>query len=86
MAKKRKTRSQKIAADLRQQKLSSPPPTYSTVSLSDIGLRPQPITKPLSHSSISQEYQFVKHDLIKTSTITGAIILVELVLFFVVKL
>ncbi|CAN5156007.1 hypothetical protein BH09PAT1_BH09PAT1_3710 [soil metagenome] len=85
MAKKRKTRSEKIAGDIRQQKLSSSPTPSLSISLNDIGINPQPIKTNPTHS-ISHEYEFVKHDLIKTSTITGAIILVELVLFFVVKL
>ncbi len=84
MAKKRKTRSQKYAADLRQH-VSSSLTTNTAVSLSEVGIQPLKTSHVSSHSNLS-EYHFVRHDLIKTSTITGAIILVELVLFFVVKL
>jgi hypothetical protein len=94
MAKKRKTKSQKLAADFRHQNL--PPSLSSTIiptqeiSLADIGIKPKKIStfspvRPSDHS-IEKEYSYVRHDLKKTSLITSAIILVELVLFFVVKL
>jgi hypothetical protein len=88
MAKKRKTRSQKYSADLRHQVHSQSPTPLSTISLNDIGIKPSEVTrKTISPSSQPhlEEYTYVKHDLRKTSLITGAIILVELVLFFVVK-
>jgi len=90
MAKKRKTRSQKLASEFRHQNL---PPSISPtqqISLEDIGIKPKKSltvspSQPSTHS-IEKEYSYVHHDLKKTSLITSAIILVELVLFFVVKL
>lgn len=91
MAKKRKTRSQKLVSDIRHQRLAN-------LSISVKGASPalepdqtkpklaKPPSPPISAHSDSQEYSFVLHDLKKTSAITGAIILIELVLFFVVKL
>lgn len=87
MAKKRKTRSQKISSDLRQKDLSSKaspehslPLTSAPTTSNDL-----PIPSTNSRHAVSSEYKFVSHDLIKTSSITGAIIIAELVLFFLVK-
>jgi hypothetical protein len=90
MAKKRKTRSQKLASDTRHQNLSQSHPPLQEISLNDIGIKPEQkislaASQPIAHS-IDKEYSYVSHDLRKTTLITSAIILVELVLFFVVKL
>jgi len=92
MAKKRKTKSQKLASDTRHQN-PSPSQSFSPtpeLSLNDIGIIPKKITPTKVAQpqirSIEKEYGYVTHDLRKTSLITGAIILIELVLFFVVKL
>lgn len=90
MAKKRKTRSQKLASDSRHQNLSQSLSPTQEISLVDIGIKtktsPSVSTASPVHHSIEKEYGYVLHDLKKTSLITSAIILVELVLFFVVKL
>lgn len=91
MAKKRKTRQQKLQSDKRHttQRYQTAPivsPTHQTAS-------PPPATTPAAatvsgptrHTISTSEYQFVRHDLLKTSTITGAIIVAELVLFFVLR-
>ncbi len=90
MAKKRKTRLQKLASDNRHQNLSQSRPSAQGISLKDIGVltevgSPYSTRQPIIHS-LDKEYSYVRHDLKKTSLITSAIILVELVLFFVVKL
>lgn len=85
MAKKRKTRSQKIAADLKRQDLSiraSASPSFSLPVTSLI--KPTASVRTITHTTVN-EYQFVRHDLIKTSLITGAVIVVELVLSFLMR-
>jgi len=90
MAKKRKTRSQKLTSDTRHQNTSPSFPSSQSISLQDLGIQTQKISPSLpvqpSTLSMNSEYTYVRHDLQKTTLITGAIILVELVLFFVVKL
>lgn len=86
MAKKRKTREQKLKSDLRHQSLPkrsallSSPTATPTLN--------QPVTKQSTlaptHGALN-EYQFVEHDLKKTSTITGAIVIAELVIFFLMR-
>ncbi|MEK7605283.1 MAG: hypothetical protein AAB478_02030 [Patescibacteria group bacterium] len=85
MAKKRKTRSQKIAAELKRQNL-----TIQAVSSPSLPLTlptfTQPVvpTKSVTHN-LTQDYHFVRHDLIKTMLITTAVIVVELVLSFLMR-
>lgn len=85
MAKKRKTRSQKIAAELKRQNL-----TVQAVSSSSLPLAFPTFTQhvvPIKSvtPTLTQDYHFVRHDLIKTTLITGAVIVVELVLSFLMR-
>jgi|GEM_PF-4196164 len=84
MAKKRKTRQEKISATLRH---NENPVTYSLFSFKKLPLiNSQPPTIPTdAHNYDANSYQSIRHDLIKTSAITGAIILTELALFFVLR-
>lgn len=91
MAKKRKTRQQKIMADRRQMspQLHKPSPSLPVFQEAIEAASPvqNPVSKPeKSHVSLTtKEYDYVRHDLIKTGSVTGAIILAELVLFFVLR-
>ena len=82
MAKSRKTRHQKEVADLRRQES----PVVSSSVLNEY--RPSSPLPPRTstHTTVIQtsEYKFVQKDLVKTLSITGAIIIAELVLFFFV--
>jgi len=87
MAKKRKTRQQKIISDLRHQNLSPRATQSPQISLTQINKFTPAATKQQISSGKTlplNEYAFVRHDLKRTSFITGAIVLAELVLFFVV--
>jgi hypothetical protein len=92
MAKKRKTRQQKLQSDKRHTVMQhqTTPVVLSPRSESryetPVTATATPLTvKPTKHAISTSEYQFVRHDLLKTSTITGAIIVAELVLFFVLR-
>ncbi|HVZ58386.1 MAG TPA: hypothetical protein VG935_01375, partial [Patescibacteria group bacterium] len=79
------TRSQKINSDLRHHALPPQASFSPSVSLSDI--RPQSTlsASPIKPVIATLEYQFVRHDLLKTISITAAIIIAELILSFWMK-
>lgn len=102
MSKHKKTRQEKIIADLRR-KIAYQNPTQKTKSLE----KPQenksisenkPITThflyqtKLSGTNIksqkitnSNKYPYLKHDLLKTGFLTTSFLIIELLLFFVLK-
>lgn len=93
MAKKRKTRQQKFESDRRHTSprhqtapsVSSSHQEVATATTPATTNTLSPIAKPSKPAISTSEYQFVRHDLLKTSSITGAIIIAELVLFFVLR-
>lgn len=79
MKKNRKTRSEKISADMRIKNIS-PDTRTSHVSV------PSSTNLSISQSALpANQYTFVRSDLQKTIIITSAIVIAELVLFFVMK-
>lgn len=88
MAKKRKTLRQKRNLDNRLQTQQTTPPLQET---SQDQLMPKPyeyVTKLDQTSSrptihvITQDYQFVSKDLLRTAIVTTAIVAAQLILFF----
>jgi hypothetical protein len=95
MAKKRKTRTQKIAADRRNlstislespSEVQSPLPTQRsyTYSLTENTIPSHTELTSTKAITVSQ-YDFLAKDLLKTSIVTGAIIVAELVLSQVLR-
>ncbi|MBI5045082.1 MAG: hypothetical protein HZC02_04085 [Candidatus Levybacteria bacterium] len=83
MAKKRKTLQEKIKADLRHHTITPLVVEYSLPSSKNSTSYAEAVPH-LNLTSLS-DTRYVKHDLIKTSTITGVIILVELLTFLTLR-
>lgn len=95
MPKKKKTRKQKIVSDQRRQTS----PTVSHVSKVTLSEHPkerpttpsihpeQVVQKPtLSHAIATNDYLYLSRDLLRIATLTGVIVIIELLLrFFVLK-
>lgn len=91
MPKKKKTRKQKILADSRQhtdsvENTSQQIPTYSVASV----VNEEPNSQPkISHKATSHistiEYSYLSKDLLKTLTLTGSIIVAEIILLYFTK-
>lgn len=79
MAKRKKTRQQKIIADTRH-KLYSLQGSYS-VSIRE---NKEPIL-PTPQVAQTTTYTYLKHDLLKTAFLTGAILAIQSILFFLLK-
>lgn len=98
MAKHKKTKQQKIIADLRRQ-LQYESQTTSSKKLpteQSISIQPKTINLPkefsfkkpsenLQNKIVNNNYPYLKHDLFKTAVLTGSIIFAQLFLFFVLK-
>lgn len=82
MAKKRKTRQEKMKADLRHS--SHTPYTVEYLPNPLPKAHPKPTTAPLRIHAYA-ETAYVMHDLIKTSVITAAIIIAQLVAFLTLR-
>lgn len=94
MAKQRKTRKEKIRSENRQehvfatpgQKLVSPQEdqsfSFSFTSEKNIS-RLKSDSQKLPEST--ENYAFVKHDLIKTTAVVGSIVVAELLLFLIIR-
>lgn len=84
MAKKRKTRQQKIVSDHRQKEsfLKSPSLSSSVPPLVTPAKAVLPMAEKVVAPALSQQDISVRHDLIRTLSITGAIVIVQLMLFF----
>src|SRR4051812_26734118 len=90
MSKKRKTREQKIASSQRREQLfsqiSSQPSSSVTYTL------PTSITTPLrtipAHHSThsSHDYSYVTHDMRNTFYVTSALLLLNVVIYFLMKM
>ncbi|MBP6882359.1 MAG: hypothetical protein KBC15_02260 [Candidatus Levybacteria bacterium] len=87
MAKKRKTRQEKISSDLRPHSASlSSSGTFSySAPTNSKGNLPNSSSIAGITSIHTNDYSYVGKDLIHTALITGAIILVELVIFFFIR-
>ncbi len=77
MAKRKKTREQKIVADSRHQtySLSNFSPTFSVKNIAPV------VTPGTQTTTIS----YLKHDILKTSTLTAAILLFQILLLVLLK-
>lgn len=88
MGKKKKTREQKIIADLRHQ-LAQTAPSY-TLSKIEEHHQEKHVYSPLQSSQTavkvsSASYAYLSHDLIKTGILTASLMGIQLVLFFLLK-
>lgn len=86
MAKKRKTRKQKLSADIRRETTleSTPMHTYAPTFVATAP-ESQIVPRTVTHAISTINYEYLKVDLRKTLVVTGAIILLQLVLFLVTK-
>ncbi len=80
MGKQKKTREQKIIADLRRKldMQSKKEPTFEFKPSPQRPIQPSLITKTIA-------YPYLLGDLLKTITLTGAIVGAEIILFFLLK-
>ena len=93
MAKHRKTRKEKIRSDHRQEPVFATPPDTATPSQEKGDFTftfsqkktDQAIQSTTTHASNPNEYEFVKHDLIKTSLVVGGIVIAQLFLFILIR-
>ena len=91
MAKKRRTRKQKILRDTRQKQAVSVGQKSEDIPMKAHTQHASPNTQiiaksqPKSSVITTAQYQYLPKDLIKTAMLTGAIVLAELILFFVSK-
>jgi len=85
MAKHRRTRKEKVAADYRTSSSQKPAPSAeSSPSLFTIN---QTVTHaPVAHATTRLESEHLIRDLVKTAILTSSIVIAELVLAFVIKL
>jgi hypothetical protein len=77
MAKKKKTREQKILADNRHFHYHLEIPTKKINSI------PSPVTKPAATALVN--YNFVLSDIKKTASVTALILVSQVVLFFLLQ-
>jgi hypothetical protein len=85
MAKHRRTRKEKVAADYRTS--SSQKPTPSAESSPSLFTINQTVTQtPVAHVTTRLESEHLIRDLVKTAILTSSIVIAELVLAFVIKL
>ncbi|MBI2034751.1 MAG: hypothetical protein HYT11_03415 [Candidatus Levybacteria bacterium] len=82
MAKKRKTRKQKLTSDLRSQVHH-----VSSVNEQQFTYTPSAHISQSTPNTVilTQDYQYVTKDLLKTAIVTGVIVAFELILFFSTK-
>ena len=78
MAKRKKTRQQKMIADIRHQ-------VYSLEGSSSISVEKTPPIPSIPQIVQATSYNYLKHDLIKTAFLTGIILAVQSILFFLLK-
>lgn len=88
MGKKKKTREQKIIADLRNQ-LAQTAPSY-TLSKTEEHRQEKHVYNPLQSPQTTVKvsngtYAYLSHDLIKTGILTASLTGIQLVLFFLLK-
>ena len=84
MAKHRRTRKEKVAADYRSTSSQKPAPSAESSSLFTIN---QSVPHaPVSHATTRLESEHLIRDLVKTAILTSSIVIAELVLAFVIKL
>ncbi len=85
MAKKRKTRQDKIIADLRHQlNLSTLPEVQEKKTITETKISLAPVTER-TYASQTISYDFLISDLRKTAIITTSFIFLQTVLFFLLK-
>jgi hypothetical protein len=85
MAKRRKTRRQKISNDRRHiQEVRQDEQAQSVASKSVFTYTPQ--TAPTRSTVTTTNYQFLKTDLYRTISVTFAIVLAQIVLYFLLKI
>lgn len=91
MSKKKKTRLQKIKTDKRRQNISISIENTSHLrdnNSSILSSSPYFALSPRSYEKLPKkiiDYTFVRHDLMRTTVVTLAIILAEFLLFFFLK-
>jgi hypothetical protein len=93
MAKHRKTRKEKIRSDHRQEPVFATPPDTATPSQKKSAFTftfsqkkiDQTTQSTTTRASNPNEYEFVKHDLIKTSIVVGSIVTAQLLLFVLIR-
>lgn len=89
MSKKKKTRLQKIKTDKRRQNISIENTNHLRNNNSSVLLSsPSFALSPLSYENLPKnivDYTFVRHDLMRTTVVTLAIIFAEILLFFFLK-
>lgn len=89
MAKRRKTRKQKILHNSRQSRpvILTSDKTPEIPTIQEILPQPMEPKRPATGSSIISTalYQYLPKDLMKTASLTGAIVLAELLLFLLAK-
>lgn len=94
MAKQRKTRKEKIRSENRHEHVFATPRQESVSPLDTRpysfsftpeknGSTPRSGSQKLPHQS--DDYSFVKHDLIKTTAVVGSIIVAQLLLFLIIR-
>ncbi|MBI2032928.1 MAG: hypothetical protein HYT10_00445 [Candidatus Levybacteria bacterium] len=92
MTKRRKTRKEKIIADLQRKlqkspQISTPDSTFTLQSQNDVLKKylssPLPLKRQIKTDTLS--YAFIRHDLLKTVTLTTGILTFELLLYFILK-
>lgn len=95
MSKRKKTRQQKVIADLRRQLIQTTSNGSTTPSIKLNGNNPDTTTTkglyslnvsvPQQGNTIIVRAEYLKHDLLKTCMVTAAIVACELILFFGLK-
>ena len=82
MGNKRKTRKEKVIADLRRQ-------LYSFKGQDVVSLEPKvplkPKTSPISSSALVNTYPYLISDVLKTGILTMSIIACQIILFLILK-
>ena len=87
MAKKKKTKQQKVVADLRRQLLKrnlsnqSEPPVVKTVEIKK-PLEKEPQIKVTEKKEEDLNYNYLAHDLKKTAILTSSVIALQIILYF----
>jgi len=88
MSKKRKTKSQKVIAQLRHQIAQNNTPVYNlsqikqNITYTDTNKDASKIIQPTSKPELLIDYRLIKKDLLKTLILSLLIVISELVLYF----
>lgn len=84
MAKRKKTRQQKIMADQRREASTTSLYSFSSETLIQQAKQPSTLVKNMT-TALSSSYQYLASDLRKTAIFTGSIIIFELILKYFIK-